>query len=110
MAFPTLLLPGRSYTSTSAFRFLTSPWHAFFQQMARALSLKTLKSRMEGSDTIIPAPLSAASRIQHRPFASLLKSSWNDNVERLFKTVGEWDAVAVEQGRKLLYETSVKRQ
>jgi altered-inheritance-of-mitochondria protein 5 len=49
------------------------------------------------------APPSAADRIAQRPFTTMLKSSWNQQVESVFKHVGDWDQHALDWGRKLFY-------
>jgi hypothetical protein len=60
--------------------------------------------RMEGADTIIPAPLSAASRVRERPFATMLQNEWNQQVEQLFRSSSGAMDSAQSWGKHMVYE------
>ena len=49
------------------------------------------------------APPSAADRIEHRPFLTLMKSEWNSQVETLFRSIGSLNHKAVEWSKERLY-------
>jgi hypothetical protein len=65
--------------------------------------------RLEGADTIQPAPLSAASRIRERPFLAQLQHDWNSQVEQLFRASSTAGEDLVEWGRRTVNEVSAKK-
>lgn len=66
-------------------------------------SLHTLSTRLIDASSSIPAPLSAAQRIEHRPFMQMMKSQWNSQVEALFQSVGGFNSKAVDWSKRTLY-------
>ncbi|KAI0943519.1 hypothetical protein AcW1_002666 [Taiwanofungus camphoratus] len=74
--------------------------------------LLELSQRLLDSPYGTSAPPPASERILRRPFATVLKSQWNTQMETLFRTAGEWDQRATDWGRRILYggdATSAKR-
>ncbi|KAG6833268.1 hypothetical protein H0H87_009443 [Tephrocybe sp. NHM501043] len=75
-------------------------------------SLHALSVRLVETPTLVQAPPSAATRITHHPFTSMLQAKWNQEVEYLFAGFGSWDRRAQEWGRRLFYgrDTPVDEQ
>ncbi|KAF8065047.1 hypothetical protein FPV67DRAFT_167006 [Lyophyllum atratum] len=65
--------------------------------------LHTLSARLIEDPTFAQAAPSAATRITHRPFTSLMKAKWNQEIEYLFAGFASWDQRAQEWGRRVLY-------
>jgi hypothetical protein len=71
--------------------------------------MKVLCARLEGADTIQPAPLSAALRIRERPFLNDIQRSWNTHVEQLFRASSTAGESLAEWGKTTLNEVSAKK-
>ncbi|CAL1710211.1 unnamed protein product [Somion occarium] len=69
--------------------------------------LYSLSRRLVDASTI-PAPPSAAARIEESRFNTVLKSRWNTEVATLFQSIGELDQKAVAWGKRVLYGGDVK--
>ncbi|KAF8718465.1 hypothetical protein AX14_011817 [Amanita brunnescens Koide BX004] len=65
--------------------------------------LHELNTRITDSVTLVNAPPPAAARIEHRPFASLLESRWNRELETLFRGFHSWDTRLQDWCRDALY-------
>ncbi|KAI0366551.1 hypothetical protein BV20DRAFT_971713 [Pilatotrama ljubarskyi] len=65
--------------------------------------LHHLSERLVNAASDIPAPVPAAARIPQRPFVSMLQSSWNNQVEALFRRTRDIDQHVVEWARRTLY-------
>ncbi|KAJ7181503.1 hypothetical protein C8R43DRAFT_969386 [Mycena crocata] len=65
--------------------------------------LHTLSVRLVETPALIMAPPSAATRITPRPFTTIVKSKWNEEVATLFTGLRDWDIRAQEWGKRLLY-------
>lgn len=72
-------------------------------------SMHALSLRLGDASTIVPSPPPASARIQHRPFATLLKDNWNEQTASIYGNVRSWEGRAQEWGRKLFYETETQR-
>ncbi|KAF9497504.1 hypothetical protein BDN71DRAFT_1504781 [Pleurotus eryngii] len=68
--------------------------------------LYTLSVRLTETPTFVNAPPSAASRIEHRPSASLIKGKWNDEIDNLVAGLRSLDERAISYGKKLLYNST----
>ncbi|KAK0202542.1 hypothetical protein DFS33DRAFT_1341027 [Desarmillaria ectypa] len=69
--------------------------------------LHQLSVRLVETPNVVIAPPSAASRIAHRPFASLIHETWNGEVDAVYHWVRTSDKRLQEWGRKLLYGDKV---
>ncbi|KAG6810438.1 hypothetical protein H0H92_011857 [Tricholoma furcatifolium] len=69
----------------------------------RMINLHSLSVRLVETPTLVQAPPSAATRITHSPFTSMLKAKWNQEVENLFTGAANLDQRALEVGKKLMY-------
>ncbi|KAF8718463.1 hypothetical protein AX14_011817 [Amanita brunnescens Koide BX004] len=69
----------------------------------RESALHELNTRITDSVTLVNAPPPAAARIEHRPFASLLESRWNRELETLFRGFHSWDTRLQDWCRDALY-------
>lgn len=66
-------------------------------------SLHLLSVRLVDAPTVVPAPPSAASRIAHKPFASLMHEKWNEQVDSAYNWVRTSDRRLEDWGHRLLY-------
>ncbi|KAF8523720.1 hypothetical protein BU17DRAFT_43485 [Hysterangium stoloniferum] len=64
--------------------------------------MQSLAERLQ--EPRVPAPPSAAERIQHNPRRTFIMQRWNEEVEGLFHTVRNWDKKVVEWGRRIIGE------
>ncbi|KZP17375.1 hypothetical protein FIBSPDRAFT_747096 [Athelia psychrophila] len=74
------------------------------------LDMHVLSQRLVGASSTVPSPPSAATRITHRPFASLLKDKWNQQTATVVEKVHAWDGEVQEWGRKVLYGLETTRK
>ncbi|KAF8911321.1 hypothetical protein CPB85DRAFT_1303541 [Mucidula mucida] len=65
--------------------------------------LHLLSVRLVDAPTVVPAPPSAASRIAHKPFASLMHEKWNEQVDSAYNWVRTSDRRLEDWGHRLLY-------
>ena len=77
--------------------------HSRYSAHIPPCSMHLLSVRLVDTPTVVPAPPSAASRIEHKPFASLLQSKWNEQVGSVFDWVRTSDRRLEDWGHKLLY-------
>ena len=71
--------------------------------------MHNLSERLVNAAADIPAPIPASQRIPERPFATILQSGWNAQIEALFRRTRELDQQIVEWGRKTLYGGEASR-
>ncbi|PBK99735.1 hypothetical protein ARMGADRAFT_918707 [Armillaria gallica] len=69
--------------------------------------LHQLSVRLVETPSVVIAPPSAASRIAHKPFASVIHETWNGEVGAVYHWVRTSDKRLQEWGRKLLYGDKV---
>ncbi|EIM87364.1 uncharacterized protein STEHIDRAFT_56384 [Stereum hirsutum FP-91666 SS1] len=65
--------------------------------------MHTLSIQLITPPSAHPAPASAAARIVHEPFSSILKTQWNERLAGLYRTVGDSEGRLVQWGKKVLY-------
>lgn len=65
-------------------------------------SLHALSHRFEVDSARLTTP-TASDRITQRPFSTLVKSRWNQQVDVLFESAAEWDKRAAAWTRQVLY-------
>ncbi len=70
-------------------------------------SLRELNTRITDSVALVNAPPSAAARIERRPFASLVESRWNREVETLFRGFYSWDNRLQQWYKDVFYGTKL---
>ncbi|KAF7986058.1 hypothetical protein HWV62_41438 [Athelia sp. TMB] len=98
MVSPTSCSQGAFYYRSALFALLTSPnLNILF------CSMHVLSQRLVGASTTVPSPPSAATRITHRPFTSLMKEKWNQQTAAVVEKVHGWDSEVQEWGRKFIY-------
>ncbi|KAF9075635.1 hypothetical protein BDP27DRAFT_1315400 [Rhodocollybia butyracea] len=67
------------------------------QQLSKDLHIQsTLLNRAPTPTWISTYPSPAASRIEHKPFLSLMQGSWNEHMEKAFVWAGEVDKHVVD--------------
>jgi hypothetical protein len=71
--------------------------------------MKILCARLEGADTIQPAPLSAALRVRERPFLAHIQQEWNAQVEQLFRASSTAGESLAEWGKRTLNDVSARK-
>ncbi|KAF8351986.1 hypothetical protein F5887DRAFT_933364 [Amanita rubescens] len=69
--------------------------------------LRELNTRITDSVALVNAPPSAAARIERRPFASLVESRWNREVETLFRGFYSWDNRLQQWCKDVFYGTKL---
>ena len=72
-------------------------------------SLHNLSMRLADASTITTAPLPAAERIQHRPFAAAVQNQWNTQVETLFRSISDLNRKAGDWTKRTLYGGYTKK-
>jgi len=70
-------------------------------------SLRELNTRITDSVALVNAPPSAAARIERRPFASLVESRWNREIETLFRGFYSWDNRFQQWCKDVFYDTKL---
>jgi hypothetical protein len=84
-------------------KYVSRATKEFSTYLVLFFSLHNLSVRLIDASALASAPLPAAQRIEHRPFLSMMKSQWNNQVETLFRGVGDLNQKATTWGRRTLY-------